>query len=199
MIVQLTGRVIECGPLRVVLDVNGVGYEVHIPITTAEVVPSPGGQVTLYIQSIYREDLQALYGFATKQDRDFFKLLVEKVSGIGPKIALSIMSKLSVAILNNAIYDSDVNLLSQCPGIGKKTAERLVIELRDKIFPLTSSTVLPKGDSTGLGADSTQSDALAALMALGYKASDADKAIRKALAKSQGATSTEDLIKIALG
>lgn len=199
MIVQLTGKVIECGPLRVVLETYGVGYEVNIPLTTAEVIPNTGGTVTLYIQSIYREESQSLYGFSTKEDRDFFKLLVEKVSGIGPKIALSIMSKLSVSVLNNAISGSDVALLSQCPGIGKKTAERLVIELRDKIFPAHALTIDPSIGANGGNQGSSQTDAVAALIALGYKPADADKAIRKALAKSKPQVSTEELIKVALG
>ena len=134
MIARLKGTVLEATPLLVVIEAAGVGYEVHIPVTTAEKVPPVGQECSLFIHAVYREDSATLYGFGVREDRDFFRLLVEKVSGIGPKIAISILSRMSVELLRNAIAGSDVALLSKCPGIGKKTAERLVIELKDKVF-----------------------------------------------------------------
>ncbi len=133
MIVSLRGKLIEAGVLRVVIESAGVGYEVNVPVTTAERLPRLGAEVFLLIHHVFREDGQALYGFAVAEEREFFKLLVEKVSGVGPKMALNILSRLSLPILRDAIIRGDVALLSQCPGIGKKTAERLVMELKDKV------------------------------------------------------------------
>lgn len=198
MIAQLKGTVLECTPLLVVLDVAGVGYEVHIPITTAEKVPAPGQTCSLFTHPVYREDSATLYGFATKDDRDFFRLLVEKVSGIGPKIAIGILSRMSPELLRSAIASSDVALLAKCPGIGKKTAERLVIELKDKVG---LSQGIAQGASFGSTAaePSAFQDAVTSLMILGYKPADADKLVRKAASQLGAAASTEALIKGALG
>ena len=133
MIVSLRGKLIEAGVLRVVIESAGVGYEVNVPVTTAERLPKLGAEVFLLVHHVFREDGQALYGFAVAEEREFFKLLVEKVSGVGPKMALNILSRLSLPILRDAILRGDVALLSQCPGVGKKTAERLVMELKDKV------------------------------------------------------------------
>lgn len=180
-----------------VIEAAGLGYEVNIPVTTAEKVPGIGKECSLFVHSVYREDSATLYGFATREDRDFFRLLVEKVSGIGPKIGISILSRMSVELLRSAIASSDVALLSKCPGIGKKTAERIVIELKDKVG--LSST------STACGAAVTDSpqpshfqDAVAGLMILGYKPADADKLTRKAASQLPADASVEALIKTAL-
>lgn len=206
MIVHLEGVLLEATPLSAVLDVQGVGYEVHVPVTTAERLPGVGQRAKLHTLAVYREDSQALYGFATREDRDFFRLLTEKVSGIGPKIALSIMSKLSVPMLRSAIATSDVALLSKCPGIGKKTAERLCIELRDHVgaFLSTTEPTLPSGGAGSAAAVPTNGtgsriqDAVMALVALGYKADVADKAVRKADQTLGPDATTETLIKAAL-
>ena len=133
MIVQLSGKLLEANPLSAVIDCQGVGYEVHIPVSTAGKLPAVNQSCQLYIHAVYREDSASLYGFSTREERDFFRLIVEKVSGIGPKIGISILSRLSVDALKAAILQADTVGLSKCPGIGKKTAERLVIELKDKI------------------------------------------------------------------
>ncbi|MBC2594859.1 Holliday junction branch migration protein RuvA [Ruficoccus amylovorans] len=203
MIVSLEGKLVEAAPLSAVIEANGIGYEVFIPVTTAEKLPGIGQTARLHTLAVYREDSQTLYGFATREDRDFFRLLVEKVSGIGPKIALNIMSRMSVASLRTAIAHSDIALLSKCQGIGKKTAERLVIELRDKVFPGGIPAAAPSAEGTGtegilVGGSSFQ-DALAALVTLGYKPPEADKALRKAQDKLGPDASTEALIKTALG
>ena len=124
MISYIKGKVLEANPLEIVLDVNGIGYSINIPVTTAEKIGSVGDNCELFIHSVYREDSISLYGFHERHDRDFFKMIIEKVSGIGPKIAISIFSKISVKLLKSAIYNNDTSLLSKCPGIGKKTAER---------------------------------------------------------------------------
>lgn len=201
MIVAIDGMLIEASPLRVVIELAGLSYEVHIPLSTAEKLPRPGHSVRLHTVAIYKEDSQTLYGFYTKQEREFFKLLVEKVSGIGPKIALTIMSKLSLAVLKTAIAQGDIRLLSQCPGIGKKTAERLVLELKDKVglygtTPGDADLTVP--GAVGAELATTFADTVSALMALGYKAVDADKAARKALSSLPEDASAEALLKRAL-
>lgn len=202
MITYIQGTLRESGLLTAVVEVQGLGYEVQIPITTAERLPNIGEQLLLYTVVVYREDSQTLYGFAAREDRDLFRTLIEKVSGIGPRTALNILSRLSATALRNAIIQGDTALLSKCQGIGKKTAERLVLELKDKLGSPALSTS-SSGDSTGsptdvAGADHQYQDALAALMALGYKPADADKAIRKVLKDKEDKPSTEELIKRAL-
>jgi len=198
MISRLKGTVLESTPLLVVLDVAGVGYEVHIPVTTAEKVPPIGGICALFTQAVYREDSATLYGFATRDDRDFFRLLVEKVSGIGPKIAISMLSRMSPELLRSAIASSDVALLAKCPGIGKKTAERLVIELKDKVGLPTSGEAVASGAPSTASEPSNFQDAVSSLMILGYKPADADKLVRKASNRIGADASTEALIKTAL-
>ena len=197
MITRLKGTVLESTPLQVVLDVSGVGYEVHIPVTTAEKVPAIGQACSLFTQAVYREDSATLYGFATRDDRDFFRLLVEKVSGIGPKIAISMLSRMSPELLRSAIASSDVALLAKCPGIGKKTAERLVIELKDKVG-LPTSGGASGSDATVSHKASTFQDAVSSLMILGYKPADADKLVRQAASRIGPDATTEALIKAAL-
>ncbi len=200
MIATIEGTLVRSTPVQVVIEVNGIGYEINIPVTTAEKLPSLGKSIKLHIVPIYREDTQALYGFHNHEDREFFRLLVEKVSGIGPKMGLSILSKLSVATLKNAIANADVTLLSQCPGIGKKTAERLVVELRDRVFPGGASpSTQPTISSKDLSVEPRIiQDSVAALVTLGYKVSAADKAVRRALTRLGPNVTTETLIKNAL-
>ena len=125
MIAQIKGTVLESTPLLVVLEAAGVGYEVHIPITTSEKVPMIGAECSLFIHSVYREDSATLYGFATREDRDFYRLLIDRVSGIGPKIGISMLSRMSTEYCE--VHSQFRCTLLKCPGIGK-TAERLVIE-----------------------------------------------------------------------
>lgn len=198
MIATLEGILTEAQPLSIVLETGGIGYQVAVPLTTAERLPALKQKVKLFIQAVYREDTQALYGFHCREDRDFFRLLVEKVSGVGPKLALSIMSRLSVSVLKNAIAQSDVTLLSQCPGIGKKTAERLIVELRDKLFPGSSAKAALSDSDTVTIQTSALEDAVSGLITLGYKAPEADKVIRRGLSQLGPEASAEALIKHAL-
>lgn len=205
MITSLHGLLTEATPLRAVIELNGFGYEVNIPVTTAEKLPSPGAQVKLHTLVIYREDAQTLYGFATPAERDFFRLMIETVSGVGPKLALTILSRMSLPLLESAIRNGDVAGLSKCPGIGKKTAERLVIELRAKVgvsggaSPVAGTGDLGGGADVGSAAgDIPLRDAVLALSALGYKAADADAAVRRAQIALGAGASTEKLIKHAL-
>jgi len=197
MITSIQGRLAAASPLRAVVEANGFGYEVHVPVTTAERLPAVGAAVKLHTLVVYREDSQTLYGFATQADRDFFRLMIEKVTGIGPKMALGIMSRLSLTLLEGAIRAGDVEMLAKCPGIGKKTAERLVIELKAKVGASDAESVAPGGYSSG-SAGLPHADAVAALMALGYKAPDADQAVRRAAASLGAEAPTEALVKKAL-
>jgi len=199
MITSVSGILVSATPLTAVIEAGGLGYEVHIPVTTAERLPVPGQKAKLHTLAVYREDSATLYGFATEEERDFFRLLVEKVTGVGPKMALSVLSKLSLPTLKGAIAAGDVGLLAKCPGIGKKTAERLVIELRDKLGSADLGTVAPAQTETAAPADNKVRDAVLALAALGYKAADADKAVRQAWVALGASASTEALIKKALG
>ncbi|MSU45972.1 MAG: Holliday junction branch migration protein RuvA [Lacunisphaera sp.] len=203
MITRISGTLVAATPLTAIIETGGLGYEVHIPLTTAERLPSPGQSVKLHTLAVYRDDSQTLYGFADDEERDFFRLLIEKVSGVGPKMALSVLSKLSLATLKGAIAAGDVTLLATCPGIGRKTAERLVIELRDKLTPAEmgrlGSVRTELGQTGPARAENKIRDAVLALTALGYKAADADKAVRKAWVGLGPAASTEALIKKALG
>ena len=191
MIVGIRGKLVKATPLSAIIEAGGLHYEVHIPLTTAERMPNVNSEVFLHTLAVYREDSQSLYGFATISDRDFFKTLVEKVSGIGPKIAINVMSRMSVATLQSAIDSGDVALLSKCPGIGKKTAERLIVELRGA-FQCIAEDIAGGAENAPSGA---LADAVSALIALGYKPADADKAARTAMSKLDENASTEDIIR----
>ena len=203
MITSIQGMLTAASPLQAVVEVNGLGYEVNIPVTTAERLPPLGSTVKLHTVAIYREDAQSLFGFVSVEERDFFRLLIDKVTGVGPKLALSIMSRLSLPLLQSAIAGGDVAALARCPGIGRKTAERLVVELKG-LF--TTPGTAPAAGAGGWSApaaradgSSAQRDAVMALVALGYKIPDADKAVRQAGLILGPTATTEQLVKKALG
>jgi holliday junction DNA helicase RuvA len=197
MITSIQGTLASASPLHAVIELNGLGYEVNIPVTTAEKLPAPGATVRLHTHVVYREDAQTLYGFASAAERDFFRLMIERVTGVGPKVALTIMSKLSLPLLESAIRLGDVGTLAKCPGIGKKTAERLVVELKG-IVGAGAPVIVPGAAAATAGGGSAHRDAVAALIALGYKAADADQAVRSAALALGAAGTTEALIKKAL-
>lgn len=199
MITSIQGTLASATPLHAIVELNGFSYEVNIPVTTAEKLPAPGSQVKLHTLVIYREDSQTLYGFATTADRDFFRLMIEHVTGVGPKVALSIMSRLSLALLEDAIRVGDIATLAKCPGIGKKTAERLVVELKSKVGASSSpAPSVEPGAAPEAAGGSAHRDAVAALVALGYKAADADQAVRRASLSLGTKATTEALIRKAL-
>jgi Holliday junction DNA helicase RuvA len=199
MITSIQGLLTSATPLHAVVELNGFGYEVNIPVTTAEKLPSPGVVVKLHTLVIYREDAQTLYGFTTPAERDFFRLMIENVTGVGPKMALGIMSRLSLPSLEGAIRLGDIGTLAKVPGIGKKTAERLVVELKAKVggTDSTAGAASAGGEGEPVAANPHR-DAVAALTALGYKAADADQAVRRAALGLGAAATTEALIKKAL-
>jgi holliday junction DNA helicase RuvA len=198
MITSIQGVLAESGLVRAVVEVDGFGYEVHVPVTTAERLPAAGSVVKLHTLVIYREDSQTLYGFATEEDRDFFRLMIDNVTGIGPKMALAIMSRLSLPLLVAAIRSGDVATLAKCPGIGKKTAERLVVELKTRVGAGEAANAAPSPGAPG-APRSAHADAVAALVALGYKVGEADEAVRRASLALGASATTESMIKKALG
>ncbi|MBC2608013.1 Holliday junction branch migration protein RuvA [Pelagicoccus albus] len=206
MIVSIEGILERATPLTAIVNAGGLGYLVNIPVSTAAKLPANGERVKLHTHVVYREDSQALYGFATEEERNFFQLLIEKVSGVGPKVGIGMLSKLELPSLVSAIGNEDSVLLAKTPGIGKKTAERVIIELKDKLgaFAQTSTSDPLQGlksDTTSGSAPSGnhQEDAILALLALGYRQTDASKSVGKAVEALGPNASTEQLIKAALG
>ena len=170
MIARLTGVLAEKAPPHVLVDVQGVGYEVQVPMSTFYNLPELGGKVTLLTQFIVREDAQLLFGFLTAAERESFRELI-KISGVGPRIALALLSGLSANELAQAVSAQDTSRLVKVPGIGKKTAERLLLELKGKLAP---ALVLP-GQAP---VSDAQTDILQALMALGYSDKEAQAALK---------------------
>ena len=198
MIHFLRGKLVEALPTQIIVDVGGVGYEVLIPLSSFDKLPARGGDLTILTHLSIREDAHILYGFMTAGERDMFRLLVHAVSGIGPKTALNILSGINLSALRSAVATSDVKSLSQISGVGKKTAERIVVELRDK---LGKSAVLEPGGTgrvTSSPEDARFNDAIAALTALGYKQPDAYEAVRGAQAVLGADASVEQLVRAAL-
>jgi len=193
MIASLTGILRTKTPTEILVDVQGVGYAVSIPLSTFEHLPDVGSTVTLLTHLQVREDAFQLYGFGSENERVLFRHLIS-VNGIGPKIAQSILSGIAVDDLRDQIIQGNVGALTAIPGIGKKTAERLVLELREKVTRL-GSVASPSSQP----ADDLRTQALLALTSLGYSRSVAEKALRSVLNESPGVTLTiEELIKRAL-
>ena len=188
MIGRLTGKLVSKNPPQVLLDVQGVGYEVEVPMSTFYSLPATGEAVTLHAHLVVREDAQVLYGFATLEERAAFRQLI-KISGVGARTALAVLSGLSVAELANAVSTQDAARLTKVPGIGKKTAERLLLELKGKI---AEGAARPAAGGAGdvvnalLGLGYSEKEALAAVKGLppGLAVAEAIRAALKALAKS---------------
>src|SRR6476661_3529010 len=179
MITFLNGRLIEALPTQVIVEVNGVGYEVLIPLSSYDKLPQPGQPLKLLTQLVVREDAHTLYGFMSTAERDLFRLLVNTVSGIGPKIALNVLSGISVTAFRGAVANGDVKALSQISGVGKKTAERVVVELKDKIGAAGAWEAASAQHALS-PADQKINDAILALIALGFKQVEAHDTVRKA-------------------
>lgn len=193
MIARLRGKVIEAYPNRLVVDVQGVGYEVLVPLSTFDRLHAVEGlEVDLRTHLHIRETAHTLYGFASEEERDVFLMLIERVSGIGPAIAMAVLSGLSVARFKSCVVAGNVAELSRIKGLGKKTAERIVLELKDKVGVTDTWQDAAAGAVTPSAAD-----AELALIALGYKQVDARKAVRKVLEEDAGAA-VEALVRGAL-
>ena len=172
MIGRLTGLLLEKQPPLVLLDVQGVGYEVNVPMSTFYTLPDTGERIILHTYLVVREDVHLLFGFATETERQAFRQLV-KISGVGARTALAVLSGLSVSDLYRAVVDQDSRQIIQVPGIGKKTAERLLLELRDKL----SSDMI--GSDGHASSSKVNNDVLNALLSLGYNEREASWAIKK--------------------
>jgi Holliday junction DNA helicase RuvA len=178
MIGKLKGIVESKSTHDVLLDVNGVCYEIELPLSAAFSLPAVGEAVSLHTHFVVREDAQLLYGFSSLQDRDTFRVLI-KVNGVGPKLGIAILSGLSAADLARCVELEDVSALVKLPGIGKKTAERLLIELRDKLSSLAGEQSVGSVLSAAVAAKDISSEAESALIGLGYKPVEAAKAIKQ--------------------
>ncbi len=200
MITHLHGRLADALPTAVVVDVHGVGYEVLVPLSTFDKLPKPGDEVRLLTHLAVREDAHTLYGFLSASERDLFRLLVHTVSGIGPKIALAILSGLSVHAFRSAVAAQDVKALSSVSGVGRKTAERIVVELKDKLADLPAQAPMQPGQPRSHGADPDAriTDAAAALAALGIKPADALESARAAAAILGPDATVERLVRASL-
>ncbi len=196
MINFLEGRLASALPTQAIVDVNGVGYELSIPLSSYDKLPAPGQPVRILTHLHVREDAHILYGFMTAAERDLFRLLVNNVSGIGPKLGLAVLSGMSVSHFKAAVVNSDVASLSKISGLGKKTAERIVLELKDKVgvaaaWEAASSAHAPSAEQE------QANEAVLALIALGYKQVDAHRIVHDLQEKNRD-KSAEELVRLAL-
>lgn len=193
MIAHLEGRLDHKGPDRVVIDVGGVGYDVRVPTHMYDLLPGEGETCKVFIHTYFREeDGTSLYGFTTWQDREFFKLLLT-VSGVGPRVALGIMSGITAGDLAEAIVTEDAKTLTRINGVGKKLAQRLILELKDKVAEMAIESHAKRPP-----ADMASEDAASALVALGYGRQAAAEAVTKAREAMGGVPKVEELIKASL-
>lgn len=189
----IKGKLIEVSPLKITLEANNIGYKIFIPLRSSSSLPPLNSEITCFLSLVIKEDSHTLYGFITKQERDLFETLIT-VSGIGPKTALALLGNLEVEQFYDAICNANTTLLHKVPGIGKKTAERLIIELRDKLKVLEKDLL----NTPRLKTDSCFSDALSALMHLGYNHFQAQKALKLAMDENKEIKDPGKLISLAL-
>src|SRR3990167_788281 len=194
MIGYLQGMILEKQPPLLMLDVHGVGYEIDAPMTTFYQLPDIGQTVSLYIHFVVREDAHYLYGFYTRDERHLFRTLL-KVNGVGPRLALTILSSTTPHEFVQLVLNNDTDNLTRLPGIGKKTAERLVIEMRDKLNAWQDHNPHPTEVKNGGARHLILQDAISALIALGFKQQEANRIITKI---DDGKANSEDLIRCAL-
>jgi Holliday junction DNA helicase RuvA len=194
VITFLDGRLAAALPTQAIVDVHGVGYEVFIPLSSYDKLPGIGQPIHILTHLAVREDAHILYGFMTAPERDLFRLLVNNVSGIGPKLALAVLSGMSVANFKTAVVNSDIGAISKISGLGKKTAERIVLELKDKLG-VAAAWEAATAAHAPTPEQEQANEAVLALIALGYKQVDAHKAVRDLQSQAKSA---EDLVKLAL-
>ena len=197
MIGFLQGKLVETLPTQVVMEVHGVGYEVLIPLSSYDKLPGPGQEVKLLTHLVVREDAHTLYGFMTGSERELFRMLVNTVSGIGPKIALNILSGISVTAFRGAVANGDTKALSQISGVGKKTAERIIVELKDKVGAAGAWEALSAQRALS-PEDQKVNDAVLALVALGFKQIEAHDSVRKAQGTLGLQATVEELVRACL-
>lgn len=195
MITFLEGVLVEALPTQIIVNVHGIGYQIYIPLSSFDRLPALGQPIRILTHLSIREDAHVLYGFLSAVERDLFRLLVQHVSGVGPKLALSILSGMSVEAFKAAVVHSDLSAISRISGVGKKTAERVVLELKDK---LGVAAAWEAASRTNASEDTAAGDAVLALISLGYKQADAHKAVRQTLNQSSESVSSEELVRRAL-
>jgi len=199
MISFIRGELVEALPSVVVVDVGGVGYEALIPLSSFDKLPQLGEPVHLLTHLAVREDAHTLYAFMSEGEREIFRLLIGAVSGIGPKIALNVLSGMSVDSFRTAVAAGDDKSLAKISGIGKKTAQRIVVELKDKIGKtMTAAAKAGEGASGSVADEQKLNDAVMALAALGFKAGDATESVKAAQAMLGPEAAVEDLVRAAL-
>lgn len=198
MIAFLRGKIAESLPHQVVLDVHGVGYQAAIPLSTYDRLPRQGEDVRLLTHYHVTERDHSLFGFLTSEERDLFRLLVNHVSGIGPKMALSVLSGMAVRDFKDAVVRGDVAALARTKGVGKKTAERIVLELKDKVGVVDAWQAAETARGAHDASKEAQSDAVLALIALGFKQGEAQKAVQEASRRDGADASADQLIRDAL-
>ncbi len=196
MITFLEGTLVDALPTQIVVAVHGVGYQVLIPLSSFDRLPAPGAPIKILTHLQVREDAHVLYGFMSSAERDLFRLLVNHVSGIGPKLALAVLSGMSVTNFKSAVVAGATDAIAKVKGVGKKTAERIVLELKDKVgvaaaWEAASAAHAPSAEETHIN------DAVLALISLGYKQVDAHKAVKQALGTG-GEKPAEELVRQAL-
>ena len=193
----LNGKISEKTPVAVILDVNGIGYEVRVSLSTFSSLPNLGESVKLFTHFVVREDAQLLYGFATEEEREAFRLLIS-ISGIGPKLAITLLSGVTLPELKRAIQEKNIQVLTAISGIGQKTAERVIIELKDKIGKAEISAGKELIHDASIS-DQMVEDSVSALVSLGYSKPKAKEAIQKTLKAMVGKKpSVEEIIRAAL-
>ncbi len=197
MITFVEGRLMEALPTQATINVGGIGYLALIPFSTFDKLPAIGSEVHLLTQLVVREDAHILYGFFSSAERDLFRMLVAHVSGVGPKIALAVLSGMSIADFQNAVVRSDIAAISRINGIGKKTAERIVLELKDKVG-VAATWQAATGANPATGLDLRANDAVLALISLGYKQAEARKAVDASAKQLSPEAPSEDLLRLAL-
>ena len=197
MITHLHGKLVDALPTQVTVDVNGVGYELLIPLSSFNKLPKPGEQIKILTHLVVREDAHVLYGFMSAEERELFRLLINTVSGIGPKIALNVLSGMNATLFRGAVANGDVRALSQISGVGKKTAERIVVELRDK-FGAAGSWQASSAKHGLSPEDQKINDAVLALVALDYPQAQAQDAVRAAAAALGAQATLEELVRASL-
>lgn len=197
VIAFLEGTLAESLPTQIIVNVHGVGYQVVIPVSSYEKLPQPGSPVKILTHLTVREDAHVLYGFMSAGERDLFRLLLNHVTGVGPKMALAVLSGLPVEMFKSAVVAGDIAAISKISGVGKKTAERIVLELKDKVG-VAAEWEASSAKNAPSPADAIVHDAVLALISLGYKQVEAHKAVKRVQEVSATPLGAEDLIRQAL-
>jgi Holliday junction DNA helicase RuvA len=197
MITYLHGTLVESLPTQITVEVGGIGYEVLIPLSSYDRLPPPNSPIKILTHLVVREDAHLLFGFTTSEERDLFRLLIQHVSGIGPKTALSVLSGSSVPAFKGAVVNGEVKILSQIRGVGKKTAERIIVDLKDRIG-IAGAWEAASAKHALSAEEQKINDAVLALISLGYKQIEAHKSIRAAAQKLGNQAEVEILVREAL-